>query len=719
MSVRRLVSTERPSAPIAILAVWLIVYSALSLGVETRAAPVPLIINTAYMPFRMLTTYLLWLAARRSTSPAIARGWLLLAAGQLFAVAGNSTWVVSDLAGVDTSNATYLAWTIPFSVLTIAGFVQLMRPRDGRTKRAGDWLDAAVLVVACATIAWYFIAARLVTTGYDDATGVFLFFFDSATNGATVLLAVTVWLRKPHGLAPAAMPRIVIALLMLAAGDLIIEAEIARGTYHIGSLLDIWYASAVLVFALGADAQCRNPSGAATVEPPHADRADALVFGAVAASLAPLTVEVGTSDFLSSALAASGIGVVVLMLLVLWRQRIARQEIDQLVAARLHLEHQLWQAQKLEAIGQMAGGIAHDFNNILAAISAHAQLLRLGSPSSAVDEAREIEFATQRAAVLVRRLLTFSRVSSTTRQPVVLGDVVRTMQAMLRPLVVAEIELDVTIEDGGGVVELADGQLEQILLNLVINARDAAPGAGRIGITTRRVTVQARDALHRRGVAPGVWAVLEVRDNGSGMSAETQSRLFQPFFTTKAETGGTGLGLATVAGIVTAADGHILVESAPGAGTVMTVYLPVAAISADRRAEATLDTASQPVTGTIMVVDDELPIRTALARYLTRHGHTVIEAADVTQALSLLEQREWDVDLILTDVRMPERTGIEMAAIARARRPDIPILFMSGYADAPVRGGAHGAPPAADMIDKPFDLDVVAERVRERLTRRG
>jgi signal transduction histidine kinase/CheY-like chemotaxis protein len=655
-----------------------------------------------------------WLAGKRSEEPLIARGWRYLAIGQAFGVILNATWVYTDLTGRNTSDLFYITMSLPMSGFSIGGFWQMMRPRERPLARSGDWIDAALLVVAGATIAWYFIAAGLVTTGYDKTAALLLFFFDSASNATLVLFAATVWLRAPRGLAPLAMPPTMLGLLAVAAGDLVIERQFVTGTYHPGSFIDIWYAAAVFVLTIGADQQWRN-AGQSRRPSPLTRRADVLVFGALVASVLPLAVEVATTNVRTNTVAASGLGVLVMMLLLLWRQRLDRHEIERLIAGRIRLEQQLWQAQKLDTIGRLAGGVAHDFNNILAAISAHAQLLRDGASASVSRDAAEIQFATERASVIVRRLLTFSGAAATGRKPVVLGDVVVSMQPMLHQLAHSGARLEFVISDSRAIVALADGHAEQILLNLVVNARDATPPSGRITVTTRRLSVPARSDLERRGIAPGAWAVLEVSDTGIGMDRDTQARLFEPFFTTKSDSGGTGLGLATVAGIVQAADGHVLVDSAPGRGTTMTVYLPLVE-SGEPEAPVTVPgTQRAGAAGAqILVVDDELPIRSAVARYLSRLGYRVLEAADVPQAMSLVEQHDWQVHLVLTDIRMPDSSGVELAARLRRRHPTLPVLFMSGNADGPLPAGS-AAPPREDVIDKPFDLAEVAERVRARL----
>jgi signal transduction histidine kinase/CheY-like chemotaxis protein len=703
---------DRPGRPATFLAAYLVAYAAAVLLVRGRTPPVALGFDTAYMAFRATAAYVLWQASRRSLDPTIARGWRYLAIGQCFALLGNGTWIWSDLSGSDVANWAYLAVTVPQDVCNIAGYWVMLRPPGGRVARPGDWVDAAILVVACASLAWYFIAARLVTTAYDDATGVVLFFFDNAANGATLLLSAAVWLRSPPGLDRRAMPRTVAGLVLLALADLIIEKQLTSNTYVSGSWIDIVYGASILLVTLGADAQCRNPAGARD-RPGAANRADALVLGALLLSLVPLGNEiVSTPAFARDPLAASAVGVVVLMLLVLWRQRLARQEIDQLVASRLRLEQDLWQAQKLESIGRLAAGIAHDFNNILASIGSHTQVLRAHDTAAVRSAAAEVEFATGRAAVLVKRLLTFGRTDAPGTTEVALGGTVAAMRPMLRDSVGRHHQLEFDLADDGAGVRLAEGQLEQIVLNLAVNARDATPPGGAISVSTRRVLVESRSALHRRGVEPGWWATLEVRDTGAGMDAATRQRLFEPFFTTKGERGGTGMGLATVASIVHGAGGHVIVDSAEGAGTSMTVVLPLGAPPQATGAPAEPDPVALPSVPTLLVVDDELPIRSALRRFLTRAGYRVLEAADAAQAMSQVEQHAGPLDLVLTDVQLPGTSGAELARQIRARRPDARILFMSGHHDLSRTGGEIAA---EDLVEKPFDLDALAERIRTRV----
>ncbi len=703
---------DRASAVVPALAVYLLVYAALGLLAPTQSAGWALVADIAYLPFRASTTYLLWVAAGQSRDPSIALAFRLLTVAQGLAVFGNLTWVYTDLTQRQTEDLLYIAWTLPYYAGSLSAFWLMMR--SGRSARAAltDWIDASVLAVAGAALGWYLIAAQLAAAQEGDLTAEVFFFTDTALNVTTAFFAAAVWLRAPAGLARGAGARLAASLAMLTTADLIFQAQDLAGTYRSASILDLWYATAVILSAMAADLQRRHPDGDQLPDGKRADRGDLAVFGAVILSLVPPLIEVARARNGPGELPAATIGVVILMLLVLVRQRLARAEIERLVAGRLRLEHQLWQAQKLDAIGRLAGGIAHDFNNILAVISSHAQLMRTGTGTGAGADLAEIEFATERAAVLVRRLLTFSSASSPAHRPVVLGDVVAQMQQMLRQLLVSGVSLDFRIADDAATVTLAEGQLEQVLLNLTINARDATEPGGVVTVTTERVHVAPRSELNRRGLSPGTWAALEVRDTGSGMDAATQARLFEPFFTTKADAGGTGLGLATVAGIVEAAQGRIVVESVPGAGTTMRVFLPIGQGAEPAAAPRLRADSTTSQSGTLLIVDDELPIRSALARYLSRLGYRVLEAADVTQGVSQMEQHDWQVDLVLTDVRMPDQTGLEMAARVHARSPAIPVLFMTGHAGS-VRAGT--APPRGDTIDKPFDLEVVAERVRTRL----
>ncbi len=386
------------------------------------------------------------------------------------------------------------------------------------------------------------------------------------------------------------------------------------------------------------------------------------------------------------------------------------------VTAQRQLEAQLRQAQRMEAVGQLAGGIAHDFNNLLMVIAGNLEFARADLPAAhpVRPDLDEIGHATERARALVRQLLTFSRKRPLQPQPVRLGDVVTGAERMLRRVIGEEIVLDVAVDAPDAVVVADPGQLEQVLMNLAVNARDAMltplhghPGTGgTLLIQVDAVTLAPAAARAAGGLAPGHWARLRVRDSGHGMDAETRAKAFEPFFTTKAVGQGTGLGLATVFGIVRQAGGAVRVESVPGDGTTITILLP----AAEGAAAPVTPPATPPPPGartTVLLVEDEAPVRTMLRRLLERHGYTVIDARHGADALQLWRGHGIDVDALVTDLRMPEMGGRELAALLRADRPDLPVILMSGYADRLGVGGAPSAEASEVFVDKPFTADML------------
>ena len=389
------------------------------------------------------------------------------------------------------------------------------------------------------------------------------------------------------------------------------------------------------------------------------------------------------------------------------------------VTERVRLEQQLRQAQKLEAVGRLAGGIAHDFNNILAAIITHAQLVQemLPAGDERAADLREIEETAQRGAVLTRRLLSFSRPEAGQLRTQQLGLVLKGMEPMLRRLLVGQVDLELDLASEDLWVRTADGQIEQILMNLAINARDAMPEGGIVRITTRALTVRPGDVGRTPGVLPGHWADLTVRDDGVGMDQSTMDQLFEPFFTTKPSGLGTGLGLTTVRGIVRAIGGHVLADSTPEIGTTMRVLLPLAA----PEAASIPPIAAEPVIqsrgrATVLVVDDEVALRRATERYLERSGYSVLGAASALDALAMLEARGWQVDLVLTDMVMPGMDGRELVRRLGERRPELPVICMSGHMEWGTGAEHPGAPWAPErLLAKPFAFSDLLRRVRESL----
>lgn len=382
-------------------------------------------------------------------------------------------------------------------------------------------------------------------------------------------------------------------------------------------------------------------------------------------------------------------------------------------AALLRSEDQLRQAQKMEAVGQLAGGIAQDFNNLLTGILSYTDLVLEELPQADPIRAdiEQIRHAGHRAAALTRQLLAFSRRQVLQPRVISLNTVVSDLETMLRKLVPAGIALDVMLEPGLWYVMADAGQLEQVLVNLTANARDAMPDGGRLTITTANCRVGAEGLERAAGVRPGAYAVLSVADTGLGMDVATQARIFEPFFTTKHGGGGGGLGLSSVYGIVEQSGGHISVQSAPGRGATFSIYLPRHA-EPGAPAANTPDRRTLPVgTETLLLVEDEATVRSSARRLLERHGYTVVEARHGVEALQVAEEAGVHFDLVLTDVVMPEMGGRELVERLRARSPGLKVLFMSGYSERAI--AADGTmPPGTGFVEKPFTVEQLLRRLR-------
>jgi PAS domain S-box-containing protein len=377
-------------------------------------------------------------------------------------------------------------------------------------------------------------------------------------------------------------------------------------------------------------------------------------------------------------------------------------------------EEQLRQAQKMEAVGQLAGGIAHDFNNLLTAILSYCELLleeiRQGDPIR--GDIEQIRQAGQRAAGLTRQLLAFSRRQVLQPKVLSLNTVVESTEGMLRRLIGAEIVLDIRGEPGLWHVLADPGQLEQVLVNLVVNARDAMPRGGRITVATENRELKVDSLMRGNGVRPGSYVALLVRDTGVGIDPAMHARIFEPFFTTKEPGKGTGLGLSTVYGIVQQSGGHVTVESAPGEGATFTLLLP-RHLGGHPASTSKLDRRRLPGgTETLLLVEDEAAVRSSARRLLERQGYTVLEARHGGDALRIVEESGRQIDLVVTDLVMPEMGGKELAERLRAHRPGLKVLFMSGYTEKVIAAGGV-MPPNTGFVEKPFTVEQLMRRLRE------
>ena len=386
------------------------------------------------------------------------------------------------------------------------------------------------------------------------------------------------------------------------------------------------------------------------------------------------------------------------------------------ITQRKALEEQVRQAQKLEAVGRFAGGVAHDFNNVLTVITGHSQLLlrRLEADSPLRSQLEKIEAAAHQAANLTRQLLTFSRRRIAKPEVMGLNAAVLNFQKLCLPIIGDDVELITKLDPRLGRVRADAGQIDQVLMNLAVNARDAMPRGGTVTIGTANVDFDSTSPAVQGGEQPGPYVLLEVRDTGCGMDAVTQNRVFEPFFTTKEEGKGTGLGLSTVHGIVRQHGGWIEVKSELGHGTCFRIYLP--RVTELEAAKPSAPSAEWPRgSETILVVEDRAPLRELVRESLTSFGYEVLEAGDGQEGLEILERGEKRIDLVVTDVIMPRLNGREFAKLVKERHPETRLLYMSGY------GGDNPAAEAldsAELLQKPFTTEALLRKVRSAIDAR-
>jgi len=384
------------------------------------------------------------------------------------------------------------------------------------------------------------------------------------------------------------------------------------------------------------------------------------------------------------------------------------------IREQVRLERQVAQATKMQAVGQLAGGIAHDFNNILTAILGLCDqlLARHAAGSPDFEDIEQIRQNGNRAANLVRQLLAFARQQTLRPQILDVAAVIAGLQPLLRRLVGPDVEL-VVLNHGGSVAVRADpGQLEQVLVNLSVNARDAMAGRGRLTIETREIAAADVAALGRRIIPAIDLVAIEVSDTGSGIAPELAAKIFEPFFTTKPVGQGTGLGLSTVYGIVKQTDGFVFAEPCPAGGTCFVVYLPASA-SLPARPLARVQAVRPPLSATVLLVEDDRAVRLVVERALRRHGLGVVAVADAMSALEIIERDDAVFDLLVSDVVMPGMDGVDLLHRARAHRPVLPIVLMSGYADPPQRRALDRA--GVVFLPKPFAVDDLLDAVHAAL----
>jgi PAS domain S-box-containing protein len=381
-------------------------------------------------------------------------------------------------------------------------------------------------------------------------------------------------------------------------------------------------------------------------------------------------------------------------------------------AERQLLEDELRQAHKLEAVGQLAGGIAHDFNNLLTVIGGYTEILlrRLGHEADGSNEIVQISKASERAARLTRQLLAYSRKQVVERRALDINDIVTETQTMLERVIGENIEFSTALAEDLGSIRADYGQIEQIIMNLVVNARDAMPEGGKLVLETGNVT--SNGGRRSSDTAPGDYVVLSVTDTGQGMDAATAARIFEPFFTTKERGAGTGLGLATVYGIVKQGGGHIEVESRPGMGATFRLHFPQVAEKAESFSPRRRNERSLMGSETILLVEDDEALRAVGREMLEPYGYKVLLAGDGDAAIELVNEHSDPIQLLMTDILMPKMGGIELATRLSTMRPDLKVLYTSGYNDS---GGSLDRIAGSQYLEKPYAMEELARTLRELL----
>jgi len=377
-------------------------------------------------------------------------------------------------------------------------------------------------------------------------------------------------------------------------------------------------------------------------------------------------------------------------------------------------EEQLRQWQRVEAIGRLAGGVAHDFNNLLMTILGCSELLlrEFDADDPRREEVEEIRRAAQRATSLTHQLLAFGRRQVLQPRVLDLNEIVANMDRMLRRMIGEDIQFLTILAPGLWPAKVDPGQIEQVIMNLVVNARDAMPQGGRLTVETSNMRLDEDYARRHIAVKPGAFVMLAVTDTGCGMNAETQSHLFEPFFTTKEKGKGTGLGLSTVYGIIKQSGGNIWAYSEAGKGSTFKVYLPRAEDPLKRHRPKEIALEVSRGTETILLVEDEEAVRTMISRVLQGSGYTVLEACQGREAIEVCRKHPGPIHLMVTDVIMPQMSGRELAERLAAVRPETKVLFMSGYPDNAIVH--HGVlDPGTAFLQKPFTLTALENKVRE------
>ena len=392
----------------------------------------------------------------------------------------------------------------------------------------------------------------------------------------------------------------------------------------------------------------------------------------------------------------------------------ANWDLVQEIERRQAVEHQLLQSQKMEAVGRLAGGVAHDFNNLLTVISGYNDMVLAGTVErpDVQAEAREVQGAAARAAILVRQLLAFGRREVIQPRVIDLNGVVQRMEQLLHRVIGEDVHLSTDLEPALVSVEADPTQIDQIIMNLVVNARDAMPHGGNLKIATANTFIDAEYVQTHEGISPGQYATVSIADDGHGIKEDIRERIFEPFFTTKDVGKGSGLGLSIVYGIVKQNGGDVRVDSAEGSGTTFTIYLPAAGEEGMAPSEAKpVQTASSSGTETILIVEDEEKVRNLVSMVLKKQGYMILASRDADEAKRVCSEHAGTIHLMVSDVVMPAMNGPDLARELLLLHPEMKVLYMSGYADSTI--ARQSIAPETPFIQKPFLPDALKQKIRE------
>ncbi|MBU0679357.1 MAG: response regulator [Verrucomicrobia bacterium] len=381
------------------------------------------------------------------------------------------------------------------------------------------------------------------------------------------------------------------------------------------------------------------------------------------------------------------------------------------VTEKNELEQQLLQSQKMEALGQMAGGVAHDFNNLLTAILGYcsAAMDRVADDSSTYEDLKQVVLAGERAARMTRKLLALGRKNMAVSEPADLNGLITDMEPFLRRTLTSDVELEIDLGASDQMVLLDKSSLEQVILNLVVNARDAMTSGGHLQVKTDRIVIKEENRNGFADVTPGSYMLLSVRDDGCGMTEKIQTRIFEPFFTTKEKDKGTGLGLSTVYSIIRQGGGFVSAKSDIGVGTTFELLLPLAD-GEDNGLKIRESVQETRGTETILLTEDEVAVRALCARTLTSRGYHVLQASNGAEALSMYQASEGKINMVITDMTMPTMGGKDLVEQLRRIKPDLHVLFMTGFTEDVACNHATGR--KYPMLLKPFTQQALVERVR-------